>query len=158
MTAMLLSKGFVENFGAGLSSAAAAAGIDAAPVHLPEDAQTRLSEADCARIEIAYLTRDIRFSELYHSFGATVSAAPNLKWVHFVSTGIDQHPFLAALIERGVRLTTSAGSNGEHGWMTTEMPEAQKRGSLSAPGMRARNSSVNSPPTPTPRIIRPLDR
>lgn len=113
MTALLLSKGFVENFGAGLSSAAAAAGVKAEPLHLPADAQARFSEADCARIEIAYLTRDIRFSDLYHSFGATVSAAPNLKWVHFVSTGIDQHPFLAALIERGVRLTTSAGSNGE---------------------------------------------
>jgi phosphoglycerate dehydrogenase-like enzyme len=113
MTGMLLSKGFVESFGTGLASAAAGAGIKSEPVHLPDDAQVRLSEADCSRIEIAYLTRDIRFSELYHSFGATVSAAQNLKWVHFVSTGIDQHPFLASLIERGVRLTTSAGSNGE---------------------------------------------
>jgi len=113
MTGMLLSKGFVASFGAGLEAAAAEAGVKPEALHLPDDARARLGEADCARIEVAYLTRDIRCTALYHSFGATVSAAPNLTWVHFASTGIDQHPFLAALIERGVRLTTSAGSNGE---------------------------------------------
>ena len=63
--------------------------------------------------EIAYLTRDITFSEHYPAFGETLAAAPNLKWAHFVNTGVDQHPFLRNLVERGIRLTTSAGSNGE---------------------------------------------
>jgi phosphoglycerate dehydrogenase-like enzyme len=113
MTGMLLSKGFVAEFGARLAPAIKEAGITFEAIHLPDDAESRLSAADCERVEIAYLTRDIRFSDHYHSFGAAVTAARNLKWVHFVSTGIDQHPFLPALIGRGVRLTTSAGTNGE---------------------------------------------
>ena len=43
----------------------------------------------------------------------TVTAAPNLAWVHFPNAGVDQHPFLPALAARQVKLTTSAGSNGE---------------------------------------------
>jgi D-2-hydroxyacid dehydrogenase (NADP+) len=113
MTGMLLSKGFIANFGTEFAAAAEEAKLAPAVVHLPDDAAQQMSAADCAKVEIAFLTRDIRFSELYHSFGAAVKAAPNLKWVHFISTGIDQHPFLPALIERGVRLTTSAGTNGE---------------------------------------------
>ena len=109
---LLLSKGFVADFGERLHAAAREAGIEARIVHLPDDASA-LAPAQCAQIEIAYLTRDIRFSELYKSFGDAVKAAPRLKWVHFVSTGIDQHPFLPALLERRVRLTTSAGTNGE---------------------------------------------
>jgi phosphoglycerate dehydrogenase-like enzyme len=33
--------------------------------------------------------------------------------VHFPNAGVDQHPFLPGLTARKVRLTTSAGSNGE---------------------------------------------
>lgn len=113
MTGMLLSKGFVAQFGTQLQEAAKVAGVTPQIIHLPDDATQRLSAQTLETIEAAYLTRDIRFSDLYQSFGDTVKAAPNLKWVHFTSTGIDQHPFLPALHERKVRLTTSAGSNGE---------------------------------------------
>ena len=113
MTGILLSKGFVAQFGAELQAAAKAAGVNLHIIHLPDDASQRLSAADIAKIEVAYLTRDIRFSDLYASFGDTVKTAANLKWVHFTSTGIDQHPFMPALAERKVRLTTSAGTNGE---------------------------------------------
>ena len=113
MTGILLSKGFVAQFGAELQAAAKAAGVTPRIIHLPDDATQRLPAAEIANIEAAYLTRDIRFSDHYHGFSDTVKAAPNLKWVHFTSTGIDQHPFLPALAERKVRLTTSAGTNGE---------------------------------------------
>ena len=113
MPGILLSRAFVGNFGERLQGRAAAAGIPARPLHLPDDPAARLSPDRLREIEIAYLTRDLRFSEHYVAFGETVSAAPNLKWVHFSSTGIDQHPWLKGLIERGVRLTSSAGSNGE---------------------------------------------
>jgi len=113
MTGILLSKGFVAQFGAELQAAASAAGVTPRIIHLPDDATQRLPAAEIANIEAAYLTRDIRFSDHYHAFSDTVKAAPNLKWVHFTSTGIDQHPFLPALAERKVRLTTSAGTNGE---------------------------------------------
>lgn len=113
MTGILLSRGFVAQFGDQLQAAAKAAGVTPQIIHLPDDAAQPLPAADVAKVEMAYLTRDIRFSELYKSFGEAVKAAPNLKWVHFTSTGIDQHPFLPALHERKVRLTTSAGTNGE---------------------------------------------
>lgn len=113
MTGMLLSKGFVAQFGGRLQAAAKAAGITPRIIHLPDDAAQPLPEAEVAQVEIAYLTRDIRFSDHYRTFGDTMKAASNLKWVHFTSTGIDQHPFLPALNGRKVRLTTSAGSNGE---------------------------------------------
>lgn len=113
MTGFLLSRGFVAQFGDQLRAAAEAAGVVPEIIHLPDDASRRLAPEEIAKIEIAYLTRDIRFSELYASYGDTLKAATNLKWAHFVSTGIDQHPFLPALRERKVRLTTSAGSNGE---------------------------------------------
>ncbi len=113
MTGILLSKGFVAQFGEQLQAAAQAAGIRPEIIHLPDDASQRLPPEMAAKIEIAYLTRDIRFSDLYASYGDTMKAATGLKWAHFVSTGIDQHPFLSALHERKVRLTTSAGTNGE---------------------------------------------
>lgn len=113
MTGILLSKGFVAQFGGELQAAARAAGVTLNIMHLPDDESQRLSAADIAKIEVAYLTRDIRFSGLYASFGDTVKTAVNLKWVHFTSTGIDQHPFMTALADRKVRLTTSAGTNGE---------------------------------------------
>lgn len=113
MTGILLSRGFVAQYGDQLQAAAKAAGVTPQIFHLPDDAAQRLPAETLAKIEAAYLTRDIRFSDHYHSFGDAMKAAPNLKWVHFTSTGIDQHPFLPALHERKVRLTTSAGTNGE---------------------------------------------
>ena len=113
MTGILLSRGFVAQFGEQLQAAAKAAGVTPQIIHLPDDPSQRLPAETLAKIEAAYLTRDIRFSDHYPGFGDTVKNAPGLKWVHFTSTGIDQHPFLPALHERKVRLTTSAGSNGE---------------------------------------------
>ena len=113
MTGILLSKGTLARYGDSLAAAAREADIQARAVHLPDDPKARLQPEERATIEVAYLTRDISFSEHYPVFGETLTAAPNLKWVHFVNTGVDQHPFLRNLVERGVRLTTSAGSNGE---------------------------------------------
>jgi phosphoglycerate dehydrogenase-like enzyme len=58
------------------------------------------------------LTRDIRFSDHYQRYGDTLLAAPNLQFAHFDSTAIEQHPFVAPLAKRGVKLTTATGSNG----------------------------------------------
>ncbi len=113
MAGMLLSKTFIAQFGELLHARAAEAGAPARVLHLPDDPAARLSAEKLAQIEVAYLTRDLRFSDHYAAFGDTVRAAPNLKWVHFSSTGIDQHPWLKGLIERGVKLTSSAGTNGE---------------------------------------------
>ncbi len=113
MTGMLLSKSFVAAHGKQLSEVARRIKLVPDVVHLPDDPNERLAAVDLDRIEVAMSTRDIRFSQLYKSFGDTLTGARNLKWAHFHSTAIEQHPFVAPLLARGVKLTTSAGSNGE---------------------------------------------
>jgi D-2-hydroxyacid dehydrogenase (NADP+) len=113
MTGILLSKATYASYREGLAAAAREAGIEPRILHLPDDPKARLSSADCAGIEIAYYTRDIRFSPFNDSFIEAVGAAPNLKWVHFITAAIEHFPFVTALHQRGIRLTHSAGSNGE---------------------------------------------
>ena len=112
MTGILLSKGFVATYGKLLDAAARRANIRPDIVHLPDDPRARLASADSDRIEVTMLTRDIRFSAHYQTYGETLLAAKNLKLAHFDSTAIEQHPFVAPLAKRGVKLTTAAGSNG----------------------------------------------
>ncbi len=112
MTGMLLSKGFVATYGSILEETMRRAGLKPAIVHLPGDPGAQLAPADIDRIEVTMLTRDIRFSDHYKTYGDTLLAAKNLKLAHFDSTAIEQHPFVAPLMERGVKLTTATGSNG----------------------------------------------
>jgi phosphoglycerate dehydrogenase-like enzyme len=113
MTGILLSKGSFAAYREPLAAAAREAGVEPHVVHLPDDPEARLTPAECAGIEVAFFTRDMRFSNQYQSFVDTVTEAPNLKWVHFPNAGVDQHPFLPALAARKVRMTSSAGANGE---------------------------------------------
>jgi phosphoglycerate dehydrogenase-like enzyme len=110
---MLLSKSFVEKYGRQLDEVAHRIKLKPAIVHLPDDPQARLAQADCDRIEVTMQSRDVRFSDHFKSFGDALIAAPRLQWAHFHSTAIEQHPFVAPLLERGVKLTTSAGTNSE---------------------------------------------
>jgi D-2-hydroxyacid dehydrogenase (NADP+) len=112
-TGILLSKGALAACRNRLEAAAREGGIAPRVLHLPDDPAARLAGADLAAIEVAYYTRDIRFSDHCHAFIDTVTAAPNLAWLHFPNAGVDQHPFLPALAARQVKLTSSAGSNGE---------------------------------------------
>ncbi len=113
MTGILLSKPFIAKYGDELEQVARRLKLEPQIVHLPDDPQARLAQAECDRIELTMQTRDIRFSDHFKSFGETLIAAKNLQWAHFYSTAIEQHVFVPPLLERGVRLTTSAGSNGE---------------------------------------------
>ena len=113
MTGMLLAKSFVEKYGKQLDEAARRAGIKPDVVHLPDDPHARLSQAECDRIEVTMQTRDVRFSDYFKSFGDALIAANNLRWAHFHSTAIEQHAFVPPLLARGVKLTTSAGTNSE---------------------------------------------
>ena len=112
MTGILLSRGFVATYGKLLNEAAQRAGLAADVINLADDPREPLTPADLARIEVTMLTRDIRFSDHYKSYGDTLLAANNLKFAHFDSTAIEQHPFVAPLARRGVKLTTATGSNG----------------------------------------------
>jgi D-2-hydroxyacid dehydrogenase (NADP+) len=113
MTGMLLSKVFVERYGKELHAVAQRVKLKPDIVHLPDDPQARLAQADCDRIEVTMQTRDVRFSDFFKPYGDTLVAANNLQWAHFHSTAIEQHAFVPPLLARGVKLTTSAGSNGE---------------------------------------------
>ena len=113
MAGILLSKSTAARYRDALAAAAREARLDLRVLHLPDDPQSRLQPEDRGEIEIAYYTRDIRFSPLNESFVDALAAAPGLKWVHFVTAAIEHFPFVTALLERGVKLTHSAGSNGE---------------------------------------------
>ncbi len=78
---------------------------------LPADPAGRLPDADCARAEIAFFSGDI-FPDHSRQFFSAVRKAPKLKWLHAFNVGVD-HPIYAELLERGVRVTTSAGSTAE---------------------------------------------
>ena len=113
MTGILLSRGTAALCRDELAAAAREAGVEWRILHLPDDPKARLAPEDCGQIEIAYYTRDIRFSPLNESFIDALAAASSLKWVHFVTAAIEHFPFVTELIERGAKLTHSAGSNGE---------------------------------------------
>jgi D-2-hydroxyacid dehydrogenase (NADP+) len=78
---------------------------------LPADVAARLPDAECARAEIAFFSVDI-FPDYSRQFFSAVRKAPRLKWLHAFNVGVD-HPIYAELLERGVRVTTSAGSTAE---------------------------------------------
>jgi phosphoglycerate dehydrogenase-like enzyme len=110
---MLLSKGFVANYAKQLDEVAQRLKIKPDILHLPDDPEARLAPADCDRIEVTMSSREVRFSPLFKSYCDALVAAKNLQWAHFHSTAIEQHAFLAPLLARGVKLTTSAGGNAE---------------------------------------------
>jgi phosphoglycerate dehydrogenase-like enzyme len=69
----------------------------------------RLPDQDVARIEVACLSADMwpRWSGAYLR---VCLDAPNLRWLHSFSAGID-NPVFRMFLDRGVRLTTSSGSS-----------------------------------------------
>ena len=84
-------------------------------VALPVDKDARLSEADVARGEIAFYSQDLNPAHGRQFFSA-VRKGPNMKWIHVFNIGVD-HPIYTEMLERGVKVTTSAG--------TTAMPISQ---------------------------------
>jgi phosphoglycerate dehydrogenase-like enzyme len=112
MTGILLSKGFVATYGDLLAASAQRVDLALDVIHLPDDPSARLAASDLDRIEVTMLTRDIRFSEHYQPYGETLLAAKKLQLAYFDSSAIEQHPFVAPLAARGVKLTTAVGSNG----------------------------------------------
>jgi len=111
VTALLVSHHLHAAHGARIADAGARAGFRAEPIALPADPAARLPDAECARIEVAFFSGDI-FPEHSRQFFSAVRKAPQLKWLHAFNVGVD-HPIYAELLERGVRVTTSAGSTAE---------------------------------------------
>jgi phosphoglycerate dehydrogenase-like enzyme len=84
-------------------------------IHLPQDPEARLDAETIGQIGIALYAAGI-FGPRGRSFFSAVRKAPNMRWLHVFNAGVD-HPVFPAILEAGVRLTTSAG--------TTAVPIAQ---------------------------------
>ncbi len=111
MTAVLVSHRCTARFGPEFAAAAARDGVELELLVLPDNPEARIDDAIAARAEAAYFSGDVfpRFSKQF--FSAT-RKAPGLKWLQVFNAGVD-HPVFATILERGVRLTTAAGSTAE---------------------------------------------
>lgn len=115
MTTLLLSHRLHAERGADLAARARQLGIGLELVVLPADPEGRLESTECARIDLAFFSSDV--IPLHgRQFFSTVRKAPALKWLHVFNAGVD-HPIFSEMLERGARLSTSAG--------TTAVPIAQ---------------------------------
>ena len=112
MTGVLVSEAFLEAYGDGLRSAGAAAGLEIEPIALPADPEARLSDEQCARIEVAFYSLDILEGPTTRSFFSSLYRAPELSWVQLRPAGVD-HPVFGRLLEQGIRLANSAGATAE---------------------------------------------
>lgn len=68
-----------------------------------------IADDDLARVDVAFFSGDL-YPDRSARFMAACLQAPNLRWLHTFSTGTD-HPVFGAFLDRGVRLTNSAGSS-----------------------------------------------
>ena len=112
MAGILMSELFLDRFGEQLRRAAADSGIEFEPITLPADPDARLSDEECARIEIASYSLDLIESPHARSFFSSLYRAPRLDWMHVRNAGVD-HPVFGRLLERGITLTNSAGAAAE---------------------------------------------
>ncbi|GBD24759.1 Putative 2-hydroxyacid dehydrogenase [bacterium HR30] len=107
---LFANREFFETHGEGVRSVCAAHGHPVEFLVAPTG-EERVEDDVLARITVAtfngYWEVDPRFTRRF--FGV-VLRAPRLKWFHVPNAGVD-HPAFAALLERGVLLTTSAGAN-----------------------------------------------
>jgi phosphoglycerate dehydrogenase-like enzyme len=68
-----------------------------------------VGDADLARVDAAFLSAD-SYPERTGALLAEALRAPNLRWLHTFSAGID-HPIFGQFRDRGVRITTSSGAS-----------------------------------------------
>jgi len=108
MTTLLVSHRLHAERGSDIAVRAQRLGIALELVVLPADPESRLSDADCARLELAFFSADV-FPQYSRQFFSTVRKAPKLQWLHVFNAGVD-HPIYTEMLARSVRLTTSAGS------------------------------------------------
>ena len=67
-----------------------------------------VTAADIERITVAFFSNDV-WPERTGPFFKVAIGAPNLRWFHSMSAGVDS-PVFSTFLERGVRLTTSSGA------------------------------------------------
>lgn len=109
--ALIVSHRCYELYGAELAATVARLGLPHEVVGLPADKDARLPDADVARGEIAFYSQDLNPAHGRQFFSA-VRKGPNMKWIHVFNVGVD-HPIYNEMLERGVRVTTSAGTTAQ---------------------------------------------
>jgi phosphoglycerate dehydrogenase-like enzyme len=107
MPTLLLSEKILQTYGAQIAEAFP--GLETVLVPAADGAP--LSDAQLQSIDFAFFSLDV-FPNQSRAFFDSVQAAPNLKWVHVMSAGVD-HPAFQRLLTRGVRMTTSSGSTAK---------------------------------------------
>ncbi|MEX0846403.1 MAG: D-2-hydroxyacid dehydrogenase, partial [Ilumatobacteraceae bacterium] len=78
------------------------------PIAAPDGEAARVEPDEIARVEIASLSDDL-WPDHSASFMRVCLDAPNLRWLHTFSAGVD-HPIFRLFLDRGVRLTNSSGA------------------------------------------------
>jgi len=109
--ALIISHRCHAVFGAELAAVVTRLGLPHEVVALPADKDARLSDADVARGEIAFYSQDLNPAHARQFFSA-VRKGPRIKWIHVFNIGVD-HPIYTEMLERGVRVTTSAGTTAQ---------------------------------------------
>lgn len=110
-TGFLTTETFLERYGDELARVSSDVGLDLDPIRVPADPAERLDEASRNRVELSFFSPDI-FPDYSRSFFSTAQGAPNLRWLHIFNAGVDT-PVFQRLMQRGVRLSTSAGASAE---------------------------------------------
>jgi len=114
MPIALVSRHFLGSFGEALKSVAASAGKSVEFITPPEEKGARLSQADCDRIDCAFLDRATRGNEqCYAAFEAAVVASQRIRWLHVNSSGVNPAPHVSAVVEKKGTITSSTGANAE---------------------------------------------
>ena len=114
MTTVLVSKQFAQQYGDEVRRIAREAGKSVELISLPEPPGTRLSQADCDRIDCTFLDSGIRTSKkLHEAYTDALLASKSCKWLQVLSSGVNPGPYITALTERGATITTSTGANKE---------------------------------------------
>ncbi|MBC7778537.1 MAG: D-2-hydroxyacid dehydrogenase, partial [Proteobacteria bacterium] len=111
MTTLLVSTSFASEFGAELAAFAKMHTLPLDLVVLPSDVDARVAPENTARLTAALFSGDIH-PEWSRSFYSTLRKAQHLQWLHVFNAGVDA-PIFTELMQRGVRLSTSSGSNAE---------------------------------------------
>ena len=83
--------------------------LDVEHIVLPLDPDARLSPETLERVTFAFFSSDI-FPLHSRQFFAAAQGAPNLRWLHVLAAGTD-HPIFQGMLQRGVRITNSAGAS-----------------------------------------------
>ncbi len=84
---------------------AAAPGVDVVPLR-PGEA---VAPEDVERLTVAFFSSDA-WPERAAAFMRVALDAPNLRWLHSMSAGVDS-PVFGMFLDRGVRVTTSSGAS-----------------------------------------------